>query len=81
MHLKIESKNSFPHSGIASSASSMSALALCLVSIEKELFGTLLDEKSFLKKHLSCEAGVGECCPVSLWSLFCGESIRPFQVR
>lgn len=51
LHLKIESKNSFPHSsGIASSASSMSALALCLVSIEKELFGTLQEEKSFFKK-------------------------------
>lgn len=38
LELKIESRNSFPHSsGIASSASSMSALALCLCSIEKEL--------------------------------------------
>lgn len=51
LYLKIESKNSFPHSsGIASSASSMSALALCLVSIEKELFATLQDEKSFYEK-------------------------------
>jgi len=34
---KIETKNTFPHSsGIASSASGMSALALCLVQIEKE---------------------------------------------
>lgn len=33
--LEIQSRNSFPHSaGIASSASSMSALALCLVSLE-----------------------------------------------
>lgn len=37
-HLHIDSKNSFPHSaGIASSASAMSALALCLLSIEQEL--------------------------------------------
>ena len=37
-HFKIETKNTFPHSsGIASSASGMSALALCLMSIEKEL--------------------------------------------
>lgn len=36
--LVIESKNSFPHSaGIASSASSMSALALCLGTIEQRL--------------------------------------------
>jgi diphosphomevalonate decarboxylase len=39
LHLKIESYNSFPHSaGIASSASSMSALALCLCSLENQLF-------------------------------------------
>ncbi len=37
-HLAINSSNSFPHSsGIASSASSMSALALAIVSIEKAL--------------------------------------------
>lgn len=51
LHLKIQSKNSFPHSsGIASSASSMSALALCLVQIEKELFNTLEDANDFLRK-------------------------------
>ncbi len=37
-HFIIETSNSFPHSsGIASSASGMSALALCLMSIEKQL--------------------------------------------
>lgn len=37
-HLTVESANSFPHSsGIASSASSMSALSLCLMEIEKQL--------------------------------------------
>lgn len=36
LDLEIESSNSFPHSsGIASSAASMSALALCLLKIEK----------------------------------------------
>ena len=35
-HLTIESSNTFPHSsGIASSASSMSALALCLVDLQR----------------------------------------------
>lgn len=39
-HFKIETSNTFPHSsGIASSASGMSALALCLMSIENELNG------------------------------------------
>ena len=48
---KIESRNSFPHSsGIASSASSMSALAFCLVTMEQKLFGTPKDEDSFLQK-------------------------------
>ena len=50
-HFKIESSNSFPHSaGIASSASAMSALALCLCSMEKTLFGTLQNENTFLQK-------------------------------
>jgi diphosphomevalonate decarboxylase len=51
LNLKIVSKNSFPHSaGIASSASAMSALALCLVSIEQDLFGTLKSDKDFFEK-------------------------------
>jgi diphosphomevalonate decarboxylase len=51
MYLKISSSNSFPHSaGIASSASSMGALALCLCSIERQLNGTLIDEQSYLQK-------------------------------
>tara|TARA_R110002073_G_scaffold221808_8_gene382039 strand:- start:3822 stop:4934 length:1113 start_codon:yes stop_codon:yes gene_type:complete len=37
-HFDIDTKNTFPHSsGIASSASGMSALALCLMSVEKLL--------------------------------------------
>ncbi|TYB79122.1 diphosphomevalonate/mevalonate 3,5-bisphosphate decarboxylase family protein [Bizionia myxarmorum] len=37
-HFTIETKNTFPHSsGIASSASGMSALALCLMSLEKQI--------------------------------------------
>jgi diphosphomevalonate decarboxylase len=49
--LKISSKNSFPHSaGIASSASSMSALALCLCSIEQEISGQKWNDELFLQK-------------------------------
>lgn len=49
--LYLESSNSFPHStGIASSASSMSALALCLCSMEKTIQNTLLDNESFTAK-------------------------------
>ena len=51
LHLSIHSSNSFPHSaGIASSASSMSALALCLCSIERALFGGLEEEADFWQK-------------------------------
>lgn len=51
LDLSIVSSNSFPHSsGIASSASSMSALALCLCSLERELFGNLKNQSEFLKK-------------------------------
>ena len=43
--LHIESSNSFPHSaGIASSASSMSALALCIVNMKYKLQNRTIDE-------------------------------------
>lgn len=38
LHLKVESRNTFPHSsGIASSASSMSAFVMCLLELERSL--------------------------------------------
>ncbi len=47
----IYSHNTFPHSaGIASSASSFSALAHCLCSIEQELFQTFSDTEKFNRK-------------------------------
>jgi len=49
-HFVIETSNTFPHSsGIASSASGMSALALCLMSIEKLLYPEITEDY-FLKK-------------------------------
>lgn len=64
LELDIASSNSFPHSaGIASSASAMSALALCLCSIERDLFGTLTDEKEFLQKaSFVARLGSGSAC-------------------
>jgi diphosphomevalonate decarboxylase len=51
LHLAIQSANSFPHSaGIASSASSMGALALCLCSIEKEIVAHPLSKTDYLRK-------------------------------
>lgn len=62
--LIIESENNFPHStGIASSASAMSALALCLVSIEQELIDKKLETEEFyqLASKLS-RLGSGSAC-------------------
>jgi diphosphomevalonate decarboxylase len=56
--LEIESRNTFPHSsGIASSASSMGALALCLVQMEERLRGG--DGKSLPMKKVSFLARLG----------------------
>ncbi|MFU8843649.1 MAG: diphosphomevalonate/mevalonate 3,5-bisphosphate decarboxylase family protein [Bacteroidales bacterium] len=64
LDLKIESVNSFPHSsGIASSASAMSALAFCMVSIEKQLFGTLTTSDAFMQKaSFLSRLGSGSAC-------------------
>lgn len=51
LHLSIDSHNSFPHSsGIASSASSMSALCLCLTTLESELTATDFSHNEFIQK-------------------------------
>lgn len=61
LELDVESQNSFPHSsGIASSASSMSALALCLVSIEKEL--QQLEHFDLQKASMLARLGSGSAC-------------------
>ena len=64
MEWTMHSRNSFPHSaGIASSASAMSALALCLCSVEQELFGTLKEDKAFLQKaSYIARLGSGSAC-------------------
>ncbi|MBX2928936.1 MAG: diphosphomevalonate decarboxylase [Saprospiraceae bacterium] len=64
MEWTMHSRNSFPHSaGIASSASAMSALALCLCSIERRLFGYLEDESELLAKaSYIARLGSGSAC-------------------
>ncbi len=64
LSLRIRSGNSFPHSaGIASSASSMSALALCLCSLEDALLGTLGDPEAFDRKASEiARLGSGSAC-------------------
>jgi len=60
----IYSKNAFPHSaGIASSASAMSALALCLCSLEEQLFGTKKERSEFFRKaSYIARLGSGSAC-------------------
>ena len=56
--MTINSTNSFPHSsGIASSASGLSAIAMCLMSLEKELSAGL--SKEFINKKASFLARLG----------------------
>lgn len=64
IELTLFSSNSFPHSaGIASSASAMSALALCLCTMEDEIFGTLGDDNFFDKKaSYVARLGSGSAC-------------------
>ena len=70
---KIETSNSFPHSsGIASSASGMSALALCLMDMERQMQpdipeGYFIEKASFLAR-----LGSGSACrslegPIIVW--------------
>jgi diphosphomevalonate decarboxylase len=62
-HFIIETNNTFPHSsGIASSASGMSALALCLMSIEEQL-SSEMNEIDFNKKaSFLARLGSGSAC-------------------
>lgn len=62
--LSIDSSNSFPHSsGIASSASGMSALALCLCDIEQAYTGKIAEKDAFYKKaSIVSRLGSGSAC-------------------
>ncbi|MEI6061429.1 MAG: diphosphomevalonate decarboxylase [Bacteroidota bacterium] len=64
LELKLETSNTFPHSaGMASSASAFSALALCLCSLEAELFGILYEEDEFrFKASYIARLGSGSAC-------------------
>lgn len=68
LHLKIESYNSFPHSsGIASSASSMSALVMCLLGIKYKDKDINLEEASFLSRLASGSAARSVYPTMTLW--------------
>ena len=71
LHLKVESHNTFPHSsGIASSASSMSAFVMCLLEIENQLVGkTELDlrKASYFSRLASGSAARSVFPKMALW--------------
>ncbi len=59
----IETTNSFPHSsGIASSASGMSALALCLMDLEKQLNPKMKEDFFKRKASFLARLGSGSAC-------------------
>lgn len=70
---KIETSNSFPHSsGIASSASGMSALALCLMDMEQQMQPGITDEYLNEKASFLARLGSGSACrsvegPLIVW--------------
>jgi diphosphomevalonate decarboxylase len=62
-HFVIRTENTFPHSsGIASSASGMSALAVCVMSLEKELNPDISDEFFRKKASFLARLGSGSAC-------------------
>jgi diphosphomevalonate decarboxylase len=63
LELGISTTNTFPHSsGIASSASGMSALALCVCTIEQQLFNSLTGDDFIKKASFLARLGSGSAC-------------------
>jgi diphosphomevalonate decarboxylase len=62
-HLTIDTQNTFPHSsGIASSASGMAALAMNIMSLEKELNPIMTDDFFCQKASFLARLGSGSAC-------------------
>ena len=62
-HFTIDTQNTFPHSsGIASSASGMAALAMNIMSLEKELHPEMTDEYFYQKASFLARLGSGSAC-------------------
>lgn len=62
-HFSIDTQNTFPHSsGIASSASGMAALAVNLMSLEKQLNQEITDDYFYKKASFLARLGSGSAC-------------------
>ena len=60
---EVHTHNTFPHSsGIASSASGLGALSLCLVDLENQLGGNLSDDEKLKKSSFLARLGSGSAC-------------------
>lgn len=60
---KIETSNTFPHSsGIASSASGMSALAMCLTTLERKMLSSVHSDHDKRKASFLARLGSGSAC-------------------
>ena len=72
-HFKIETKNFFPHSsGIASSASAFSSMALTIVSLERKFNDDMNDEQFYKKSSFLSRLGSGSASrsifgKIALW--------------
>jgi diphosphomevalonate decarboxylase len=72
-HLTIDSENSFPHSsGIASSASAMSALAMCIADLQSIEDGQTHDDQFLKQVSIMARCGSGSACrsifgQLSIW--------------
>lgn len=68
----IDTNNTFPHSsGIASSASGMCALAMCIMSIEKKLNPSISEDYFMRKASFLARLGSGSACRSVQGSLVC----------
>ena len=69
LNLKVESRNTFPHSsGIASSASSMSAFVMCLMEIESMLNGLSTSSRALTNSAPEPVEGPIDLCKASFFS-------------
>lgn len=70
LEMKVESRNTFPHSsGIASSASSMSAFVMCLLEIESQIARKSIDyqKASYFSRLASGSAARSVFAKMALW--------------
>lgn len=77
-HFAFHSSNTFPHStGIASSASSMAALALCLADMEREILGNSNDFRERASELARLASGSASRSIFGGWSIWGSDPLIP----